>query len=57
MGAGSGEGVGTLTDRLGHEGRLEDAPEGLDCRGELLGVREPVVATENEAGLPDGVSY
>jgi len=57
VGAGSGEGAGSLTDIHGYKGGLEDAPEGFDCRGELLGVREPVVATENEVGLPDGVSH
>lgn len=36
MGAGSGEGVGSLTDIHGYKGGLEDAPEGFDCRGELL---------------------
>ena len=57
MGTGTGKRNYSLTDRRGLGTELENAPKSFNCRGELLGVREPVVAAENEARLPDGTPH
>ena len=57
MGAGPRQSPCSLTDRRGCETELEVTPSSVDCRGGLLGAREPVVAAENEARLPDGTPH